>query len=113
MIVNNIDNLECTLSGSGTLHRVNPILLTEREPELDGKQSEEALVEPYTYTPPTKKKCKRSLPLDVVTRVLLEYYGGKRIGRGQLAYVQNLGVPNSRFEEEANDLRQRILFGLK
>ena len=111
--MNNIDNLECTLSGSGTSHRVNPILVTEREPELDGKQSEEALDEPCTYTPPTKKKCKRSLPLDVVTRVLPEYYGGKRIGPGQLPYVQNLGVPNSRFEEKANELRQRYLVWLE
>ena len=61
--------------------------MTEREPELDGKQSEEALDEVCsTYTPPTKKKCKRSLPLDVVTRVLPEYYGEKRIGPGQLPY---------------------------
>ena len=113
MIADNTDNLECTLSGPGTSYRVNPILVTEREPELDGKQSEEALDEPYTYTPPTKKKCKRSLPLDVVTRMLPEYYGGKRIGPGHLPYVQNLGVPNSRFEEKANELRQRYLVWLE
>ena len=31
MIADNIDNLECTLSGSGTSHRVNSILVTERK----------------------------------------------------------------------------------
>ena len=114
MIADNIDNLECTLGGSGTSHRVNSILVTEssREPELDGKQ-EEALDEPCTYTPPTKKKCKRSLPLDVVTRVLPEYYGGKRIGSGQLSYVQNLGFSNSRNEKKADELRQRYLVWLE
>ena len=31
MVADNIDNLECTLSGSGTSHRVNSILVTEQK----------------------------------------------------------------------------------
>ena len=88
MIADNIDNLECTLSGSGTSHRVNSILVTERKPELDGEHSGEALNEECTYTRPTKKKCKRSLPSDVVARVIPKYYGGKRIGPGELPHVK-------------------------
>ena len=60
-----------------------------------------------------KKKCKRSLPSDVVTRVTPEYYGGKRTGPGELAHVQKLGVPNSHYEEKANELRQRYLVWLE
>ena len=103
MIADNIDNLEHTLSGSGTSHRVNSILVTERKHELD----REWIGEVADYTPPTKEKCKRSLPSDVVTRVIPEYYGGKRIGPGELPHVQNLGLTNSPYEEKAKDLRQR------
>ena len=47
------------------------------------------------------------------TRVIPEYYGGKHIGTGELAHVQNLGVPNSHYEEKANELRQRYLVWLE
>ena len=100
MIADNIDSLECTLSRSGTSHRVNSILVMQRKPGLDGEQSGEALDEACTYTPPTKKKCKRSLPSDVVTRVIPEYYGGKRIGPGELSHIQSLGVPKSCYEDK-------------
>ena len=56
MITNYIDNLECTLSGSGTSHRVNSILITERKLGLDEEQSGEALDKPCTYT--TKRNAK-------------------------------------------------------
>ena len=96
MIADNMDNLEYTLSGSGTSHRVNSILVTERKLGLDEEQNGEALDKPCTYTP----KCKRSLQSDVVTRVIPEYYGGKHTGPGELAHVQNLGVSNSHYEEK-------------
>ena len=32
MVADNIDNLECTLSGAGTSHRVNSILVLKQEP---------------------------------------------------------------------------------
>ena len=113
MIARNINKLGCTLSGSGTSHRVNSILVTESKLGLDEEQSGKALDKPCTYTLPTKKECKISLPSDVVTRVIPEYYGGKRTGPGELARVQNLGVPNSHYEEKANELRQRYLVWLE
>ena len=42
-----------------------------------------------------------------------EYYGGKRIGPGELPHVQNLGLTNSPYEEKAKDLRQRYLVWLE
>ena len=109
MIADNNDNLEYTLSGSGTSHRVNSILVTERKLGQDEEQNGKALDKPCTYTP----KCKRSLQSDVVTRVIPEYYGGKHTGPGELAHIQNLGVPNSHYEEKANELRQRYLVWLE
>ena len=61
MVADNIDNLECMLSGSGTSHRVNSILLTEREPELNGKQNGEALDEPCTYSPRQQKRSAKDI----------------------------------------------------
>ena len=57
LIADNIDNLECTISGSGTSHR---------EDNGDNVQDKD-------YEPPSKKKCKRSLPSDTVTREISEY----------------------------------------
>ena len=48
-----------------------------------------------------------------MTRVIPEYYDGKRTGPGELAHVQDLGVPNSHYEEKANELRQRNLVWLE
>ncbi|KAK3747396.1 hypothetical protein QZH41_012092, partial [Actinostola sp. cb2023] len=86
MVADNIDNLECTLSGSGTSHRVNSILVTERNERESGDESDD-----QDYAPPVAKKCRRSLPATVVTREIPEYYGGKREGPGELLHVQNLG----------------------
>ena len=82
-----IDDLECTLSVSGTSHRVNSILVMERNQEQSEDESEDE-----EYAPPTKRKCKRSLLSTVVIRDVPEYYGGKRAGPGELPHVQNLGI---------------------
>jgi len=87
MVADNIDNLECTLSGSGTSHRVNSILVTERNERESGDESDD-----QDYAPPVAKKCRRSLPATVVTEEIPEYYGAKRVGPGELPHVQNLGV---------------------
>ena len=41
MIADNIDNLESTLSGSGTSHRVNSILVTTKATEINREIEEE------------------------------------------------------------------------
>ena len=68
MVADNIDNLECTLSGSGTSHRVNSILVTEQKERESGHGSDD-----NEYAPPVAKKCRRSLPATVVTRDIPEY----------------------------------------
>ena len=73
MVADNFDNLECTLSGSGTSHRLNSILVTEQKERESGHGSDD-----QEYAPPVAKKCRRSLPATVVTRDIPEYYGGKR-----------------------------------
>ena len=41
MVADNFDNLECTPSGSGTSHRVNSILVTERNERESGDESDD------------------------------------------------------------------------
>ena len=80
MVADNIDNLECTLSGAGTSHRVNSILILKRQPPETLEKNLDK--EDVHYNPPVKRKCKQSLSADVVTREIADYYGGKRIGPG-------------------------------
>ena len=87
MVADNIDNLECTLSGSGMSHRVNCILVTETSEGESGDESDD-----QDYAPPVAKKCRRSLPATVVTKEIPEYYGGNRVGPGELPHVQNKGT---------------------
>ena len=82
MVADNINNLECTLSGSGMSHRVNCILVTERSEGESGDESDE-----QDYPPTVAKKCRRSLPATVVTKEIPEYYGGKRVGPWELPHV--------------------------
>ena len=86
MIADNIDNLENTLTGSGTSHRVNSILVMKR------KYSEKTADDEFNVERPQKRICRRSLPTDIVTKYLPEYYGGKRVGPGVLRFVQNLEI---------------------
>ena len=107
MVADNIDNLECTLSGSGTSHRVNCILVTERSEGESGDESDD-----QDCAPPVARKCRRSLPATVVTKETSEYYGGKRVGPGQLPHVQNLGLSSS-YSEKAKELTLRYLVWLE
>ena len=107
MVADNIDNLECTLSGSGISHRVNSILVTERNARESGDESDD-----QEYAPPVAKKCRRSLPATVVTRQIPEYYGGKREGPGELPLVQDLGVSSS-YSDKAKELTLRYLVWLE
>ena len=59
MVADNIDNLECTLTRSGTSHHVNFILVQK-------KVDKESTVEEEEISQPTKRKCLRSLPADAV-----------------------------------------------
>ena len=77
MVADNIDDLECTLSGSGMSHRVDCFLVTERSEGQSGDESDD-----QDYAPPVAKKCRRSLPATVVTKEIPEYYGGKGWGQG-------------------------------
>ena len=107
MVADNIDNLECTLSGSGTSHRVNSILVTETNETESRDESDD-----QDFAPPVAKKCRRSLPATVVTREIPEYYGGKRKGPGELPLVQNLGISSS-YRDKAKELTLRYLVWLE
>ena len=85
MVADNIDNLECTLTGSGTSHRVNSIFVQRKAAQEGISTTEEE-----EYVQPTKRKCLRSLPPNAVLREIPEYYSGKRSGPGELIHVQKL-----------------------
>ena len=86
MVADNIDNFENTMTGSGTSHRVNSILVTMKTPETN----EEAEEDEEEYCPLTKRKCGRSLPPEAVSSKIPDYYGGKRVGPGKLNEIKNL-----------------------
>ena len=75
LVADNIDSLECTLTGSGTSHRVNSMLV-QRKATQEGKST----TEEEEFVQPTKRKCLRSLPANAVLREIPEYYSGKRSG---------------------------------
>ena len=50
--------------------------------------------------------------MTVVTKEIPEYYGGKRVGPGELPHVQNLAVSAS-YSEKAKELTLRYLVWLK
>lgn len=86
---------------------MNAILVTERIERESGDESDD-----QDYAPPVAKKCRRSLPATVVTKEIPEYYGGKRVGPGELPHVQNLGVSSS-YSEKAKELTLRHLLWLE
>lgn len=102
MVADNIDNLECTLSGSGTSHRVNSVHVTKQKERESGHGSDD-----QEYASPVAKKCRRSLPATVVTRDIPEYYSRKREGPGELQLVQNLGV-SSCYCDKAKEMALRL-----
>ena len=75
-----------TMTGSGTSHRVNSILVTMKAPETN-QEVEEGEEE---YCRPTKRKCRSSLPPEVVSSEIPDYYGSKRVGPGKLDELTNL-----------------------
>ena len=85
MIADNIDNLESTLSGSGTSHRVNSILVTTKATEINWEMEEDD-----EYQCLAKRKRRRSLPPEAISSEIRDYYGGKRVGPGELIEVKNL-----------------------
>ena len=90
MIADNIDNLESTLSASGTSHRVNFILVTTKATEINREMEEGD-----EYQCPAKRKCRRSLPPEAISSEIRDYYGGKRVGPGELIEVKNLSRSTS------------------
>ena len=76
MVAENIDNLENTITGSRTSHRVNSILVTMKAPETN-QEVEEGEEE---YCRPTKRSSLSEIP---------DYYGGKLVGPGKLNEVKN------------------------
>ena len=105
MIAGNIDNLERTLSRSGTSHRVNFILLMKGKPIETDDVADEAAQER-----PSKRKCRQSLPTDFVAREIP--YGGKRMRPGELTYVKDLTTTSS-YKDKAITHRELYLIWLK
>ena len=96
MLVENIDNLECTISGAGTSHRVNSILVLKQEHREGAKDNSGGEV---PEEPPAKRKCKRSLAGDVVNKGSLSTIRvGGPVGPVVLSYVQYLGNSSSYME---------------
>ena len=85
MVADNIDNLECTLTGPGASHRINSIFVQRKAAQEGISTTEED-----EYVQPTKLKCLRSLPPNAVLREIPEYYSGKQSGPGELIQVQKL-----------------------
>ena len=79
MVADNIDNLECTISGAGTSHRVNSIFVLKQE-HREGGMGEDNSGGEVPEEPSAKRKCKRSLVGDVVNKETPEYYTGRRFG---------------------------------
>ena len=102
MIADNIDNLESTLGGSGTSHRVNSILV------IKGKPTETAEVSEESSERPAKRKCRRSLPTDIVVREIPHYYRGKRMGPGVLNHMKDINNSSS-YIDKANGIRELYL----
>ena len=92
LVADNIDNLECTISGAGTSHRVGFILVLKQE-HREGAEDNSGGEVPEE--PPAKRKCMRSLVGDVVNKEIPEYYRGRPVGPGVLPYVQYLGHSSS------------------
>ena len=88
MVADSIDNLECAISGAGTYHRVNSILVLKQE-HREGAEDDSGGEVPEE--PPAKRKCERSLAGDVVNKETPEYYRGRRVGPGVLPEVQYVG----------------------
>ena len=72
------------------------------------RRTTETIYKARIYEPPSKKKCERSLPSDTVTKEIPEYYGGKRVGPGEVPHVQNLGISSS-YDDKAKLLRVHYL----
>ena len=82
MAAENVDNLENTLSGAGTSHRVNSILsMNKQSGDTTNVQVDE------NCERPSKRKYKRSLSPDIVAKEIPKYFSGKRVGAGELANV--------------------------
>ena len=77
MVADDIDSLECTLTGPRTSHRFNSILVQRKAAQKGISTTEEE-----EFVQPTKRKCLRSLPANAVLREIPEYYSGKRSGPG-------------------------------
>ena len=90
MVADNIDNLENTLSGAGTSHRVNSILVMNKQ---SGDATDVQVDENGERR--SKRKCKRSLSPDIVAKEIPEYISGKRVGPGELPNIQNLASKSS------------------
>ena len=74
MVADNIHNLECTLSGAGTSHRVNSILV-KKQTQVENQ----AINEHEELQPPTKRVCPRSLPPEAINNEIPEYYRGNEL----------------------------------
>ena len=85
MVADDIDNLECTLTGPATSHRVNSVLVQRKATQEGISTTEEE-----EFVQPTKRKSLRSFPANAVLREIPEYYSGKRSGPGELIHVQKL-----------------------
>lgn len=103
MIADNIDNLENTLTGGGTSHRVNSILVKKRKRSI-----EEKFIDEDETNRPSKRKCLRSLPFESVIREIPEYYGGARVAPGELEHVCNIHT-SMNYSRRVHELRKKYL----
>eukprot|EP00794_Sanderia_malayensis_P002198 gene2198-2503_t len=100
IIADNIENLESTIAGFGTSHRVNSILVTKKV-EDNADETE--------ITRPNKRKCLHTLPDDKLRKDLPDYYAGRRTGPGAPKWIQNLAESQS-YTERENGQKQAFLY---
>ena len=85
--------MECTLSGVGTSHRVNSILV-KKQTQVENQ----AINELDELQPPTKRICRRSLPPEAFNNEIPKYYSGKRVGPGKLKELERFKIHRSKLQ---------------
>ena len=73
---------------------MNSILVLKQETQ-DGLEGNFVDRDELPDHPPPKRKCKRCLAADVISKEIPDYCGGRRVGPGILSYVQYLGISSS------------------
>ena len=99
--------MECTLSGAGTSHRVNSILV-KKQTQVENQ----AINEQDELQPPTKRVSRRSLPPEAINNEIPEYYSGKRVCPGELKELEKF-KDSTKYTDQSYNQRLQYLIWIK